>query len=470
MENLDDFIKGKLAQDPIVFSEAHWMKAAKLIEEQEWTKRKRFVIWSFFAQLIVLAIVFLFVVNLMEIETPIDTNPRSQVAQVQEDEPDMLVGNIARQEKTIKNKNNKHEDELSSNEIPENNGNNFNPNLSKSKVQIDEIHKEGIKKADQSLNNSNINPQIEAPSISQKTVEATENLIEQYPKEQFSNNDEFQIDDPIIIRTHKPDVLTREKTTNGLENNVAIVNPTNSDVIHAKINEVTFLSSKINYLDYNFEENFNRTTQLLDDNHSFGNALSLYIGSSLYPYAQVGAKGLIAYTAGLNYSVHLKQLWHLETAIHYRLREGSFGTSQTTTQDSFAFRKISTEHSLIASELHTLEIPLAVAYTKHRHQIQLGINYARLLGVKGKLNKIVVQENPSTETIQRGWLEEDGFNVNRLELMLGYYYTFKPGLKVGFDVHYMIGDLVNKDSSSGLVLESKPLFIDFGVRYDLLKR
>lgn len=416
MENLDNFIKEKLAQDSIEFSEAHWMKAAKMIEEQEMTKRKRFVIWSFFAQVLMTMLVVVFFVNF---KINIDTTAPPVSPQTNLNQERLNTATILNKNTTVPSvllQTNLNQEPLTTATIP--------------------------------------NKNTSIPSVSPQANLSQEPLNTATIPNVVSNRDERL---PISTEASVTGVSSEGNEPLDL-------------TYRPQLKEAVLLQSKASYLEYDFVEDFNKAPQLLGNKQPFYTALSLYAGSSLYPYTQIGAKRLIAYTAGVNYSINLKKSWSLEAAAHYRVREGDFGASQTTTQDSFAFRRISTEHSLTATALHTIEIPLAISYTKYRHQLQFGVNYVRLLGVKGSLNKKDNQDDLSIKVLEKGWLDDDGFNQNRFELMLGYYYTLKPGFRVGANVHYILGGIVENGASPDLLLESKPLFIDFGIRYDLLKR
>ena len=406
MEHLDDFIKSKLAQDPIEFSEAHWMKAAKMIEEQELQKRKRFVIWFFFGQLMFMLALVLFI----SFESD---------------------GNL---------------DALS---LPQASTTSTSTSISTSTESVVDIPSERRESRG-------------TTSIPQVAITKLQSVI--------SPDNEKSL---IILNGSLADFLSykREASPNelrgfpdsSLTSTPQAANP-NLQPISFKLQTITTtLPTITKYLD-NKEENKLNIHPKIEHKHP---AISIYAASSLYPYPQVGARRLIAYTAGINYTIHLKKRWNIETGIHYRVRQGSFSNLQTTTQDSFAFRRISTEYALKASQLHTIEMPLAIVYATSRHQAHLGVNYARLLGVKGELNKTTLQDGGNIQQVNKGWLEDDSFKTNRFELLLGYYFSIRPGFRLGAELHYMPGGMLNNTTSSNVYLESKLMFIDFGVRYDI---
>jgi len=484
MENLDDFIKGKLDQLPIEFNDAHWKQAAAMIDEQEKDKHRRFLIWSFFVQILCLVLIFIIIgggfsfdnnmnstsadVNIAPIATndkaiqtidasintaPIATNDKTAQAvetdintvpvatndkTIQAVETDINTVPVATNDKTIQ----AVETDINTASIVTNDkviqvvGTDISSDLEKGARENPQVNPKASK--------IEINTEIEEkPSIDSPTglVELDVDPVAIIDNESRFETDDVTQSDPIAIP---------------------------KDIDKAQFVPVNLLSTDFKYLESDLPLYLKKTTQIYKEKNPFHDVISLYAARTLYPYKQVGAQSLIGYAIGVHYTKNLKQAWSLDVGLHYSLREGTYFNTQTTYQDSFAFKRIRIQHNLQPSQMHSIDLPLAALYTHKRHQFQGGLNYSRLLGLRGDLSRMNDSENATTPTVvKKGWMHDENFKNNRFDLLAAYYFTIKPGLKIGATMHYVLGGFYDKNSTADLHLESKPMFVNIGIRYDI---
>ena len=120
--------------------------------------------------------------------------------------------------------------------------------------------------------------------------------------------------------------------------------------------------------------------------------------------------------------------------------------------------------------MYFLELPLGISRSFGKHKVETGLTTSYLLGVNGTLKNITNPEEPQT-VIQEasGWIEEDGFKKWHWDVYLEYGFKITPKIQVLIDLGYTPGSILDKPVIPGqkVLKESRPLFIDFGLRYKL---
>ena len=524
MDNLDDFIKNKLEELPVEFNEAHWQAAEEMILEDEKEKRHRFLKALFFAQLfLIMLLPTLFLIGdyysaasvvTKELNEDLNIKPSDHINNTilteakEKTGNDLIVDgkkqyNDAETENTKKGiqsvttNDNAKSRITASNDNFKNNNNSQNQstelshevnNLSRENQIKPTVLSQPIEPIVMTIN-SGVDEELSEPSES-----ALENKLNQDQDGNFGEQTEQFGPDVLILQKTKDvkndeqdeGVLANQNTENSKTQNEnldtqeseteeMVIDETSAEsLVTASSNlstTVNLLPMVLSPVQNQEKETIEITPLINEDKKPFRSAVSLYLASTMYPYTQVGTEKLLGYTAGVNYTRNIQKSWSIDLGVHYRIRDGHFTNSQTSQQDSFSFGRISTEHSLQAQELHSIEVPIALAINKKRHQVLIGVNYAYLLGARGVLNKVDDFENNATiEQVDKGWFEDSSFKKNRFDVFAAYYFTIKPGLSLGAKAHYVIGGHLNKDVPATVYLESKPLFIDFGVRCDLIKR
>lgn len=495
MEDFDDFIKGKLEQEPIAFNEAHWMKAAAMIEEDERKKRKSFLWLIFGAQMLIALVGLLLWWNVAVMDTY---------------EADVQIATATQEQTDLTENHTQTAHRADGVKIP----------------QVDEPHQQTT--TNTSEEPINAQPSSSSAIVNNSTIDTKLNTRAQAELYSLAQKQENLSQKPINSATEIETKTSIEKHTAKTTNAETIVlatatenaeqtgeqkqnNTVDNPVTHTDLSSVNpdVVAAKDEHLisDETTEENTKavaaKLVQKLEPIDFFNQALiasyakreketfafslartdtkpavqskstsksniGFYGAASLYPYNQERADVLIAYTAGLDFNYHIQANLSLTTGLHYRWREGNFNGTQETQQDSFAFRKITTSHQLLASELHYLELPLRLSFTKNKHQLGVGLQYARLLGVYGKMHRNS-NENMNYEVLERGWLADDRFQENRFDAVFSYRFELKKHFNIGVKAHYVLNDWLRKGVASTTYSENKPFFIDIGVSYDLIK-
>ncbi|MEN0004575.1 MAG: outer membrane beta-barrel protein [Bacteroidota bacterium] len=192
-------------------------------------------------------------------------------------------------------------------------------------------------------------------------------------------------------------------------------------------------------------------------------------GSAWYPYFN-GSEKAIGATAGVQVSYAWNDRWRVLTGLSYRYRTGDFDFAKAATISNFRFGREDQRFFLLPESLHYLELPMGGQWTKGLHQLEMGIRWSYLLGVRGSLESTFGEEgNPFGNTQQEdsGWIEEDGFVQWHLDALVGYGFRLNRRWSVWTRVNYTIPGLLdgNYPSPFGLQLEeSEPVFIDVGLR------
>lgn len=488
MENLDDFIKGKLEEMPVEFNEAHWMQAAALINQQDEEKRRRFLKWSFLSQMLVFVLIFTFI-SFASNDKPLQTIANNDLNLNQNTEKENLGQNTGQEGvKSIESPTKFLQTLPSTSDLS-----NENSELIENQVDI----------LDQNNPTNPSTPQTQTDNIQdangENPIKTINTVIEQgkneiktspivvLPNQQESTNtDEVSNESDVVLGinttvnqkldVNQPDD-SRDETSNSAYEE-PVLHP-EQDVVTTDLiansrefeNAISLLQNDFKYLENERSLDTKTATQIYKEKKPYESIISLNIASTLFPYSQVGAQTVIGYTAGLHYTKSLNRRWNIDAGLHYSVRKGSYANSSTTSQDEYAFKRIRTYHTLQATQMNTIDLPLSVLFNHKRHQFQFGLSYTQLLGLRGDMSKTLDLENPSEFTaVGKGWITDDNFKTKRVDLLAGYYFTIKPGLKMGATMHYVLGGFQNKNTPVELHLESKPIFVNIGIRYDLLTR
>jgi hypothetical protein len=205
----------------------------------------------------------------------------------------------------------------------------------------------------------------------------------------------------------------------------------------------------------------------------FNHKISLVLASSLYPYAGTTEKNFIGFVAGVNYTKSLKRTLNLDVGLRYRNRFGMFSEASSSEQTTYAFSRSVERFYVLPEKMHFLEVPVAIQYVKNRHALSLGFNGSYLLGLRGTLNKEGYGESFSeggeTEVLNNGWLQTSGIKLLHCDVFASWDMAVNPEVSLGVKLNYSLGTIL-KDSNSGIYLESKPVFFDVGLRYNLFKK
>jgi hypothetical protein len=194
-------------------------------------------------------------------------------------------------------------------------------------------------------------------------------------------------------------------------------------------------------------------------------------GATLYPYfngSNPSVGGMIGGAVGYQF----RKDWRVIFGLNYRYRTGTFDFAKGTTIANYRFGAEEQSYFLLPDALHYLEMPVLARKTWGRHQMDGGVRLSYLLGVQGSLESSFVGEGrpESTQVEQRGWLAQDGFVAWHMDVVVGYAVNVHPRLAIWTNVNYSVPGLLdgNYPSPFGLQLqESRPLFVDLGLRFYL---
>ncbi|MCB0651362.1 MAG: hypothetical protein KDC85_08830 [Saprospiraceae bacterium] len=448
MNKLDDFIKGKMEQRQFEFDEAHWHQAAAMLETQGRKRRKIFWFCLLSGQILLLGLVFAFW------QTGLDSTGFSI-------ENNQAVAEQTDRRETLKSSGPQRLPATKSNEIndlgkktpstvqvlPAKRDQKQNPTLSKepnNKTDQQELTPNLDKKKNPLASNgatlpAKVSNTPIAPALNKETL--------------FTNDHEAKEDQPPV----KDQIMVDE-------------------MVFKKEDFGSTLILKLPILDF-LVQTKNRAVEgdiaIPDPLPLFKNQLNIFAATTLYPYVSAGGKNVIGYTAGVNYAGFLKKAWGFEAGIYYRLRQGTFSKSATTEQITYAFSRSIEQFFALPEQIHTLEIPVAVTFSRNRHTVSAGVNFSYLLGLKGTLNRQGSGESfpagQGVQILERGWIDTAGFNPKHWDAFGAWYFAVDTKISLGARLHYTFGSVL-EHPESGIYLESNPFFFDVGLRYNLFSR
>ena len=198
----------------------------------------------------------------------------------------------------------------------------------------------------------------------------------------------------------------------------------------------------------------------------------LALGATVNPF---DGKSLLGGVASLRASYRVRENTLLTLGAQYRLRGGSFGPSQESRQVRYAFGREAQKYSLQPNRLHYAEALLQVEWPVKRHCLALGLGWNYLVGVEGSLSRTekgaFAIRFDAESRLEKGWLDEEGYKKHFGVGRASYYYQLPGGLKIGLELQYTPGKIVEKGAEGQpgipLLKESNPLMIDVGVKYRL---
>jgi hypothetical protein len=141
---------------------------------------------------------------------------------------------------------------------------------------------------------------------------------------------------------------------------------------------------------------------------------------------------------GFTYERYLRPHWFLGTKPSLQLQTNQNGFSKFEQVTSYSFSAINTTYGLQADNLQFFSAPIYLAAETGRHTLELGVSLDLLLGARGKLQQISV-EDQSVSTIENlgsGWIEIADMRKLSTNLFLGYKTSINPRLKTGITFFY----------------------------------
>lgn len=421
MNRLDQFVKNKLEERQFEFNEAHWLQAAEMIDAQKERRRRFFWLWFFGGQVLLLGLAFILWPASTFVHTSVETQAHNAFESAV---PDKVKTNAVIDDNTPVIE--KDPAQLTTPETPV------------QKLQL--INADPV---------AQITPAKKAP--------APLNLLENQNKEDVFTTGE--------ATSEKPDI---EAPVLGKDDK----NPINEKALDINSRAVDLLP----IMTFTLSERTRNSGLLVNTNPNaafFSHRFSLVAASTIYPYAGTSEKKVIGYAAGLNFTKSLNRSWNLETGIRYRNRTGTFGETSGSQQTTYAFSRSVESFFLEPERLHFIEIPLGIQLMKNRHIVTLGITGSYLLGLQGSLKKEVYGESfPGTNTpelISRGWIANDQFKTLHWDVFASWYFALNTEMSLGVKINYTPGSILTS-ADSGFYLESKPVFFEIGLRYNLFNK
>lgn len=439
MNRLDKFVNDKLAQRAFEMDKNHWLQAAQLIDAQQKRRRRFFWIWFLSGQVLVLVLAFFLWPTFVAEKTATRSNLSPPLVQTNATaHPPSLVdkGELSETADAITSEENVHTTVLKQT-TKTSQGNTTKPfEFAQSNTDAEE-------------------------KISEKELIDTNADIPEMQKNEGGTHESTQevivSDEELLLRSFKAsDVIDQPEQT------IPVPYKTTSTILPLLDFNVSGEKRKMDY-----------AQKAIDQSPFFNHEFSLVLASTLYPYAGTAEKNFIGFVAGVNYTKSLKRSLNLNFGLNYRKRFGTFSEASASEQTTYAFSRSAERFYTLPENMHFLEIPVAIQYVKNRHALSLGFNGSYLLGLRGTLHKESYgesfSENGETQVLKRGWLRNSGVKPLHWDIFASWNLAVTHGMSVGVQVNYSVGTIL-KNPNSGIYLESKPVFFDVGLRYNLIKK
>ncbi|NND06589.1 MAG: hypothetical protein HKN87_09430 [Saprospiraceae bacterium] len=105
---------------------------------------------------------------------------------------------------------------------------------------------------------------------------------------------------------------------------------------------------------------------------------------------------------------------------------------------SYSFESMNTTYGLHARILQLVRLPVFLGYEGNRHQLRLGLALEYLLGARGNLQEIAVEDDGIRviKDLSSGWIETGAMKKFNTQIYGGYSFAFNSKVHFGFDIQY----------------------------------
>jgi hypothetical protein len=119
-----------------------------------------------------------------------------------------------------------------------------------------------------------------------------------------------------------------------------------------------------------------------------------------------------------------------------RGNEGGFSKFEQIT--SFGFSSVNTTYALKANTLQFVSVPVYIASEMGRHQFEVGFSADLLLGARGPLQEVSVEDQvvSNIQNNNSGWIDTRDMKRISTNLFIGYKNAINQRLKTGISFFY----------------------------------
>jgi len=169
----------------------------------------------------------------------------------------------------------------------------------------------------------------------------------------------------------------------------------------------------------------------------------------------IGFKGGLFAEHNLKTNI-FRNKWSIGTELLYHYRQGNFVAIKEEAVIQYSFGRTSTDAKLTPKNLHYLEMPIYLKYHLNKVSFEAGGLVSYLLGVRGEVNQ--------NDVLEKGWVDELGFNKVHANAILGIQFSLKQRLKFGIRANYSLNSILDKNAilpNGDALRESGPLYLTF---------
>ena len=169
----------------------------------------------------------------------------------------------------------------------------------------------------------------------------------------------------------------------------------------------------------------------------------------------------------INYSYSLSPRISLFTGLGYQAR-GNLNLDSTYRSIDYTFGANTFETNIDPQSLHYLTVPIGLGIDlKGRHQLQLGLEFARLININSIVSKTSYNsfERLSTET-SRSWGYMQGYKKLDARALMAYRFYLGHGFHIGMEAQYGLRDITDNAFFRNDRFE-RNLQLRWVLRYDL---
>ncbi len=435
--NLDKFFRDNLHDRKFEPKAEDWLGAEKLIDAQDYRRKRRSIFWWFFNNVMVLSLFAgLFIWN----------NVRSN-KQAVKNETEIAVEKHNNEGKALLN----NKDSMSSEDGPSNPIDSLNNIDKTTKTQAPIYKNEAAKKENKT---ASLNTR-QSKNRSQQTTDNKQLANQKAGSSNFSNNDDLNdlnraesIKSGVNKTAINPPSIETQTTTESQQNDAAsmIATPNESDLIRSTAPD--FLTIIQILVKGNFvKQNLSTTTQKIEVLKPAKWQISLFAAQFGQPVTDNGEKAFLGQRAGLSLRKNLRGGWYLATGVSYQRRVGSFDATRAAYQRNYRFGLELDTLLLRPMNLHYVSVPVLFGFERNRHRFEAGLLLDYLTGVRGETGSYQKQGEPPVKVFQvekTGWVTTDGYRRFVPTAQLGYNYQLARRWSVGLTANYSIGGILEK--------------------------
>ncbi len=148
--------------------------------------------------------------------------------------------------------------------------------------------------------------------------------------------------------------------------------------------------------------------------------------------------GLSGMNIGTTFSYRLNSRWSANTDLLYEFHGRNYAfangnNSLSYEYQTYGFGLDDNRYNVKVKQSHLLTVPVYLKYHIGRHGIDLGVQGAYTLGLRGKIEEETISsiETASTRQAKTAWVDSDKVSPFQFNLMMGYQFALSKRFSIG---------------------------------------